>query len=39
MYATGKGTQLDYDKAVNWLQKTADQGNEMAQYSLKLLSH
>jgi TPR repeat protein len=37
MYANGKGVKQDYKKAVEWYQKTADQGYVTAQYNLGLM--
>jgi TPR repeat protein len=34
MYANGRCAKLDYGKAVQWWQKTADQGHANAQFNI-----
>ena len=37
MYEQGKGTEKNYEKAVEWYRKAADQNESAAQYSLGLM--
>ena len=36
-YYNGEGVERDYEQAVYWYEKTAEQGQEFAQYNLKKL--
>ena len=37
MYASGRGVAQDYNQAVSWYRKTADQGLAPAQYNLGVM--
>jgi len=37
MYSTGTGVTQDYGKALRWIIKTADQGNNQAQLGLSMM--
>lgn len=36
-YANGEGVKQDYEKAIEWTKKAADQGHIMAKLQLKVL--
>lgn len=36
-YANGEGVKQDYEKAIEWIKKAADQGHIMAKLQLKVL--
>jgi hypothetical protein len=39
MYANGEGVGRDYDEAVNWYRKAAEQGDAKAQNALGVMYH